>query len=215
MTQVLGGQLALQAMLNIAPIAATILATRRADKAGVADFGTAFLVSRVPLFLFQALGVALLAEMAGLHAAGQDARIRALLRRLLTALVGVGVAATLAVFLVGDVLSDRLMGTHDLVGRSTWAALFAANAVGLIALTLSAESLARSRYARYGLSWLIGTMAAALTTALVDGLVTRVTAGYVVGMATTVVSLVLLSRWRSGSAPEPRARPETRINNFD
>ena len=178
-------------MLNVAPIAATLLATA-SDKDRLADFGTLFIVSRVPLFLYQGMAIALLAELSALAATGRIAQLRSLVGRVCAGLgagglVGVGFVAALA-----GPLGRQVLGSTTRLGRSTWTEVAIANVVGLLALTLSVALLAQGRLARAGLGWAIGAIIAVIVIVAAIGansLVDRVTFGYLVGMLAAAAAL--------------------------
>ena len=202
----LGGQLALQVMLNVAPIAATLLATA-SDKGRLADFGTLFIVSRVPLFLYQGMAIALLAELSALAATGRIAQLRALVGRVCAGLGAIGLVGVGFVAALAGPLGRQVLGSTTRLGRSTWTEVAIANVVGLLALTLSVALLAQGRLARAGLGWAIGAIIAVIVIAATPGansLVDRVTFGYLVGMLAAAGALATFTLQPAPPAATPR-----------
>ena len=203
----LGGQLALQVMLNVAPIAATLLATA-SDKGRLADFGTLFIVSRVPLFLYQGMAITLLAEFSALAATGRIAQLRALVGRVCAGLGAVGLVGVGFVAALAGPLGRHVLGSTTLLGRSTWTEVAIANVVGLLALTLSLALLAQGRLARSGLGWAVGAIIAVIVIVAPTGahsLVDRVTSGYLVGMLAAASALATFAIQPAPPAVTPRS----------
>ena len=115
-------------MVNAGPIAVTILATPD-QKSLAGKFTTSTVIARVPLFLFQAVQASLLPKLALLVGAGRFTDFRAGLRRLLTAVSGLGVAAIVGAFLIGPLVVRILFGPDYDLGRRNLTMLAASAAL--------------------------------------------------------------------------------------
>lgn len=193
----LGGQLALQALLNIAPIAATLLADP-ADKPLVADLGTLFIVCRIPLFLYQALAITLLTELSGLAAIGKQARLRQVALRVIAGIGVIGAIFLGALSLSAKSIGRLLLGPATEIGRSDWLVVAAANVVAMIGLTVSVALVAQRRVGRSGIGWATGFAVATLFIVVTTGsrsIVDRVTLAYAMGVlaATGTLSSFVLT----------------------
>jgi hypothetical protein len=94
------GSVAAAFLLNAGPLAAKALSKPYQSRL-VSDFTYGVLVTRVPLFMFQAVQAALLPKLARLAAAGRMVEFRAGFRKLMVIVVGVAVIGTLGAFAIG------------------------------------------------------------------------------------------------------------------
>ncbi|MBU6316881.1 MAG: hypothetical protein KGR47_10270, partial [Acidobacteria bacterium] len=87
-------------LVNAGPVAANLL---KADGQGelVTQFGYGVLLSRIPLFLFQAVQAALLPRLAGLAARREFDEFRQGFRRLMKLVVVVGIAGVVGAYIIG------------------------------------------------------------------------------------------------------------------
>ena len=188
----LGSQLALQALINIAPIAATLLA-RPIDKPTVADFGTLFIVCRIPLFLYQALAITLLTELSGLAATGKHAHLRKVTTRIVGGISAVGAIGMGALVVAARPLGRSLLGPTTEISQRDWLLVGGANIIGMVALTVAVALVAQGRIASSGIGWTIGFVVAALFIAVTVGsrsIVDRVTMSYGIGMLAATGALI-------------------------
>jgi O-antigen/teichoic acid export membrane protein len=94
------GSVAAAFLLNAGPLAAKALSEPSQSRL-VSDFTYGVLVTRVPLFMFQAVQAALLPKLARLAAAGRMVEFRAGFRKLMVIVVGVAVIGTVGAFAIG------------------------------------------------------------------------------------------------------------------
>lgn len=199
----LAGSVLSQLLVNAGPIAVKLLATP-AESELAGRFLAGLVLTRVPLFLFQAVQAALLPKLAGLAAAGRQADFRTGLRRLLRVVVAIGILATFGAFLVGVPLLRLLFSEAFSLGRRDLTLLAAASAGFMLAQALSQALVALGGHARSALGWAIAIASFGIVTALGDDLLLRVELGLVAGSTGGVVamSLLLAERMRTKGTPD-------------
>lgn len=164
------------------------------DKAGVFLAGLA--VSRVPVFLFQAVQAALLPKLSALAGAGRFHEFRDRLRRLLAAVGVIGVAGVAGAALLGPFLIDILFGDDFVLTRLDLGLLALSSAAFMLAVALGQALIALEGQSRVAFGWLIGVLAFLGITAMGDDLFLRVEAGLAAGSAVAAVVIGGLSRHR-------------------
>ena len=195
------GSFLMQLLVNAGPIAVKLLATETQDELA-GRFLAGLILTRVPLFLFQAVQAALLPKLAGLAAAGKRADFRMGLRRLLIVVIGIGVLATVGAFLVGPPLLKLLFSSEFDLGRRDLTMLAAASAGFMLAQALSQALIALEGHARAALGWFVAITTFVVVTALGEDLLLRVELGLVVGSVAGVLAMAALLLTRLHS-PEP------------
>ena len=205
----LAGSVLAAFMVNAGPIAVTILATPD-QKSLAGKFTTSTVIARVPLFLFQAVQASLLPKLALLVGAGRFTDFRAGLRRLLTAVSGLGVAAIVGAFLIGPLVVRILFGPDYDLGRRNLTMLAASAALYMVAITMSQAIIALHGHARVAIGWAVGVVVFVVVTALGTDLLLRVEMGLVVGSAASVLALWLLLRslMKRGGVPDEESLVE-------
>lgn len=184
----LSGSLLTALLLNAGPLAIELLATPE-ESAEAGRFLAGLLIARIPLFLFQAVQASLLPKLALLAGGQHWADFRAALRKLLIAVGGLGVVATLTAWSIGPAVVRLTFGERFALGNRDLALLALFSAVFMVAVTLGQTLIALSAPARMALGWAAGVAVFAAVTALGNDLYLRVELGLVVG--TTVVAAVL------------------------
>ena len=176
-------------LVNAGPIAINILATKE-QSALVTAFGNGVLLSRVPLFLFQAVQAALLPRLARLAAQGDLAEFRSGFRRLMQVVVVVGIVGTLGSFAFGPSLLKIVY--DDVLDRSSLSMLALASALYMVALATAQAVIALNGHARVGLGWLLGMITFVGCTQLAsEDLYSRVEIGLV---ASSLVALLVFAQ---------------------
>ena len=137
-------------LVNAGPVAANILKAD-GEKELVTWFGYGVLLSRIPLFLFQAVQAALLPRLSRLAARNEIAEFRVGFRKLLVLVLSVGVAGTLGAWLVGPFVIEKVYGP-TLSGR-TMAMLALGSAAYMVALALAQAVIALRGHALVALGW--------------------------------------------------------------
>ena len=200
----LGGSVLAALLLNAGPIAVKVLATdAEHDLAG--RFFACLVISRVPLFLFQAVQASLLPKLAALAGAGRLDEFHVGFRRLLGVVVGIGVLATVGALAVGPFAVRILFGADYDLGRRTLTMLALASALYMVALTLAQALIALHGHARVVAGWLAGVAGFVVLTAVGRDLLLRVEVGLVAGSAAAlaVMAWQLQLRLAGGARPQP------------
>lgn len=140
-------------LVNAGPIAINILATEGQSEL-VTAFGNGVLLSRVPLFLFQAVQAALLPRLALLAAQGDLVEFRNGFRRLMQVVILVGVVGTAGSFAFGPPLLKIVY--DDVLNRSSLTMLALGSALYMVALATAQAVIALNGHALVGLGWLLG-----------------------------------------------------------
>ena len=173
-----------------------------AEDAIAGQFQAGLIISRVPLFLFQAVQAALLPKLAGLAAEGRFTDFRTGLKRLVAVVVAIGLAATIGGFVVGPLVLRVFFGEEfDKLGNSDIGYLALASAAFMLAQALSQALIALRGHAKVALGWSIAIVVMTIVTwASTDELLLRVALGLVIGALVAVVamSVLLIVQMRRG-----------------
>lgn len=182
--------------LNVGTIAVELLATdRQQDRAGV--FLSGLVISRVPLFLFQAVQAIILPRLARQAAAGEMGGFRQDLRRLSAALLALTTGATVASALIGPFAVRLLFGADfAILTARDMAMLTGASMLMVCALTINQAQLALQHQRQTGWPWGVASIVFVVVTAVAGSdLFVRVESGMVAAAATvTAIAAWLLSR---------------------
>ncbi len=192
---VAGIGLAEQALLNVA-----VLLVPAGDAAGVVF--NAFLITRIPLQLFQSVQTSLLPHLAGLEATeGRDAFAKAI-RTTLLAVAGFALAVALGLLVLGPFALELLLDQPGYSGLGL-AAVALGMGAHLAAGTLNQAALARGRASAAAALWLGAAASFALWMLLepIDDALARAEVGYL--GATSLLALGLFGLYRRGGAPLP------------
>ena len=196
------GSIMAAALVNAGPLGVNILADS-SEAAKVTAFGNGVLLSRVPLFLFQAVQAALLPRLARLAAQGDLTEFREGLRRLMIVVIGVGVIGVVGSFALGTTVLDVVYdGGLD---RSTLTMLAAASALFMLALATSQAVIALQGHRLVALGWVAGMAVFLVVTAFSsDDLFWRVELGLLAGTGVSLIvfMLSLRSRIAAGATPD-------------
>jgi len=181
-----------QALLNVA-----VLLVPAGGPAGVVF--NAFLITRIPLQLFQSVQTSLLPHLAGLEVTEGGAAFARAIRTTLLAVAGFAVAVALGLLVAGPLALELLLNRPGYSGLG-----LAAVALGmgshLAAATLNQAALARGQATAAAALWLTAAAAFAawmLLEPIADALV-RAEVGYL--GATTALALTLYGLYRRGAA---------------
>jgi len=199
-------------LVNAGPVAATILKTK-AQSALVTQFGYGVLLSRIPLFLFQAVQAALLPRLSGLAARNELAEFKAGFRKLLYIVLAVGVVGTAGAYVLGPFVI-RKMYNSELTGR-TLAMLALGSAAYMAALALAQAVIALKGHALVGVGWGTGTIAFVVVTWVSShDLFRRIEYGLVASSLAALVTfaIALRSRLRAGATPSHQSIMEAVID---
>lgn len=195
------GSVCAATLLNAGPIAASLLAPDGSNEL-ITAFSYGVLLSRIPLFLFQAVQAALLPRLSRQAARGEFTEFRSGLRRLMVVVLAVGLIGTIGAFVLGP-WALRLVYDVDLSGR-TLAMLSLSSAVYMLALATAQAVIALQGHALVALGWVIGVVTFLLGTWLsADEVFRRIEIGLVLSSlaALAAFALGLRHRLRVGAVP--------------
>lgn len=164
----------------------------QSDKTGV--FLAGLTISRVPVFLFQAVQAALLPKLSALAGAGRFHEFRDRLRRLLVAVAVIGAAGVIGASLLGPFLIDILFGEDYALGRIDLGLLALSSAAFMLAVAVGQALIALEGQSQVALGWLIGVLAFLGVTAAGDDVFLRVESGLAAGSTVAAVVIGLLAR---------------------
>jgi O-antigen/teichoic acid export membrane protein len=194
----MAGSLLSQFLVNLGPVAVRILA-HEAENEAAGRFLASVIITRVPLFVFFAVQATLLPRLAALASLAKTTEFRATVRRLVLALVGVGVAGVGAAHVIGPFAVRTLFGPgYDLPARDM-AMLAAGSAAFILALAMASALIALRAPALVALAWLAGDLAYIGVIALGSELFFRVEVGFLVGSVAAAAVMAVLLRARFNS----------------
>jgi O-antigen/teichoic acid export membrane protein len=188
-----------QALVNVGPLAVRVLAGS-GQTAIVGTFLNGLVISRIPLFFFQAIQAALLPALAAHAARGNHDRFRNDLVRLTAAVSTLAAVAIVANWAIGPAVVERVFGAAYRIGHADMLLLAAASGAYMVALALAQGLIALSRHALTIAGWFAGMVTfIAVTAALGGGPAIRVECGLVAGsLVALVVMGALLAREMAG-----------------
>jgi O-antigen/teichoic acid export membrane protein len=195
----LGGSVFAAALVNAGPITVDLLGNK-SDAIRVTQFGNAVLLTRVPLFLFQAVQAALLPRLTRLAARGDLDEFRIGFRRLATLVIGVGMIGTIGAFLFGPFFLDLVYGGG--IDRRTLTLLALASAIYMMALAIAQAVIALRGHRHVALGWLLAFMSYVVSAWTVsDELFLRVEVALAVSSTVALIYFIfgLRSLLRSGA----------------
>ena len=151
------------ALVNAGPIAVDILADSSQANA-VTKFGNGVLLSRIPLFLFQAVQAALLPRLARLAAVDDMTEFKSAFRKLMYVVLGVAVLGTAGSFVLGPkILEVMYDGGLD---RRTLTLLALGSGLYMIAVATAQAVIALHGHALVALGWVLSMATFVLVTAV-------------------------------------------------
>jgi O-antigen/teichoic acid export membrane protein len=196
------GTIMAAALVNAGPLGVDFLANA-SDAEKVTAFGNGVLLSRVPLFLFQAVQAALLPRLARLAAKGDLEEFRHGFSLLLKVVTAVAVLGTVGSFVLGPpILTMVYDGGLD---RRTLTLLALASGMYMLALAVSQGVIALQGHKFVAVGWLSAMIGFLAVTAFVsDDLFLRVELGLVAGstVALAVFSYAFRARMNAGAIPD-------------
>ena len=188
----LGGSIFAAALVNAGPLTVDILGDSQ-DAIRVTQFGNAVLLTRVPLFLFQAVQAALLPRLTRLAARGDLVEFKIGFRRLVVLVIGVGIFGTIGAFLFGPFFLDLVYGGG--IDRRTLTLLALASAIYMMALAIAQAVIALRGHRLVALGWLLSFLSYVICAWKVSqDLFLRVEVALVVSSTVALVSFALSLR---------------------
>ncbi|MHA6779506.1 lipopolysaccharide biosynthesis protein [Pseudonocardia saturnea] len=147
--------LCMQLVANVGPVVVTYRSPDDLVAAGV--FGLAFVLARVPLFLYSPVQALLVPALTRAVTAGDVPVARRLVGRALGAVLGVGAVGVVVAAIVGPVAVELLFNAAQRPGAGTLVVLGLATTAMMAALTLQSMLIALGGQRTVTLSWAAGT----------------------------------------------------------
>lgn len=187
----LAASLLSQILVNAGPVAVQLLADD--DELGAAGrLLAAFVIARVPLFLFAAVQVTLLPGLARTLGAGDLAGFRADLRRVLLAVGGLALVGLGAVAALGPWSVRLFFGEAFALGRSDLVLLALSTACYMLTVVLQPALLALRRYGSVVFGWALGCIVAVVACVPEDDVLVRVERALTLGTAAALAAMAVL-----------------------
>ncbi|MFZ4719425.1 MAG: hypothetical protein ACOYMR_08365 [Ilumatobacteraceae bacterium] len=189
-------------LVNAGPVAANLLKADGQQEL-VTQFGYGVLLSRIPLYLFQAVQAALLPRLARLAARNELAEFRAGLRKLLVLVAIVGVAGVSGAYVFGPFVIEKMYDAT--VGSRTLAMLALGSALYMAGLAMAQAVIALRGHALVAVGWGVGAVTFVVVTWLAgDDLFRRIEWGLVASSFAAMVTfgLALRMKLQAGVQPE-------------
>jgi O-antigen/teichoic acid export membrane protein len=199
-------------LVNAGPVAANLLAADN-EKHLVTQFGYGVLLSRIPLFMFQAVQAALLPRLSRQAARGEFDDFKSGFRKLMMVVLAVGVAGTAGAYVLGPFFIKKMYAA-DLTSR-TLAMLAFGSALYMVAISLAQAVIALKGHALVALGWAIGMATFVVVTWLSsDDLFRRIEFGLVASSAAAALAfgIALRSKLRGGFAPNESSMMEAMMD---
>jgi O-antigen/teichoic acid export membrane protein len=191
---VAGSALAL-ALLNAAAVVVQLLASSSESEKTSWIFA-GMLLSRVPLYFFQAIQATLVPELSEQRSAGEREAFRAGLRKLTVAVIVIGAVSAIGSALLGPWAVRTFFGSDFQLDARDMALLGFGSALYMLALTFGQALIALEHHGRYAFAWVIGVIAF-LIAVVISGadVLVRAELAYAVGSTVTLVAMAALL-WR-------------------
>ncbi|MFL6119623.1 lipopolysaccharide biosynthesis protein [Actinophytocola sp.] len=196
-----GGTLLMLIVSNVAPIVVT--ARLPEDAATAAAFASAFVLARIPLFLFAPVQAMLLPSLTRAATAHDFAAVRARLRVILMAVLAIGLLGVLASFTVGPWAVQVLFGAEVRLSTAV-VGLLGVSTVGLMTgLVLQPGLIALGAHKSVTAAWLAGTVVLVALLALPGDPIRAGVLAQLVGATLVVVIMLraLSKALRGGGQP--------------
>ena len=191
---VVGSALAL-ALLNAAAVVVQLLSSSSESEQTSWIFA-GMLLSRVPLYFFQAIQATLVPELSEQRGAGEREAFRAGLRKLTVAVIVIGTVSAIGATLLGPWAVRTFFGSDFQLSARDMALLGFGSAFYMLALTLGQALIALEHHGRYAFGWVVGVVAF-LVAVLVGGsdVLLRGELAYFVGSIAALIAMMALL-WR-------------------
>ena len=174
-------------LVNGGPVAAGLLKTKD-QSALVSHFTYAVIITRIPLFLFQAVQAALLPKLAQLAARGALEEFRTGFRKLVQVVAVVGALGVAGALVVGT-RAVKIFSAEAVLSRRTVGLLALASALYMLGLAMAQALIALHGHARVALGWAVSVLVFVVVAALWGhDLLLRVEMGLVLGSTAAVVA---------------------------
>ena len=178
-----------QALVNSVPIVFAFVAH---DDPRAAALSAAVIITRVPLFMYQAVQASLIPRLAHLVAGGRHHEFRSTLQRLLVAMGAVIALGAGAALILGPTVVRIAFGPDFVIDPVSLAVLTVGSGMFVLALAATQALLTLRAPASMVLAWSVGLLLGGLALGVDIDPLTRVTWAFLI--ATTAAFLTALSR---------------------
>ncbi|HZN46014.1 MAG TPA: hypothetical protein VFB71_00195, partial [Ramlibacter sp.] len=195
-----------QVMANTAPVIA--VSRLPADPALGAVLASAFVLARIPLFVFSPVQTILLPRLVKAVVANDSAAMRAQLSRALAAVAVLGAAGIAGAALLGDWVLESFFGARTALPGWMLPALAAGTVLMMSMQVLQPALLAARRHQHLLGCWLLGSLCMLATALLLPQPAGAAVTGQLIGSAVVVVAAAVALSWpgRSSVIVVDRAR---------
>lgn len=195
------GSLGLQLLINAGPLAVQLLAGDD-EPAAAGRLLTALVLTRIPLYMFQAVQAALLPGLAASVSERDHVAFRGAVARLLAVIAGLTALGVVGAATAGPWALSVLFGPQYVVGRVDLVLLTLASCALMAAQTCGAALVSAHRHARSAFGWALGVVAFVGLCALPLSLLPRVELALLGGALTScaVLASALRATVRAGRA---------------
>ena len=187
-----------QVLVNAAPLIVKYAATS-GEQAAAGAFAKAVVVSRIPLFLFQAVQAVMLPRLTHLATVGDEAGFRRAFRRLLEVVAAIGALGVVGAFALGPE-ALKLFGSDTGLPRADIALLALGNAAFLLAMTTSQALIAVRSQGSTVVGWGAGMVGFAVAAIAPGAVMRRVEVALLIGAVAALATMLglLARRLRQG-----------------
>jgi O-antigen/teichoic acid export membrane protein len=155
MSILVGSTLLAQLVANLAPV--VVSARLVTDTATAAAFASAFVLVRIPLFVFAPVQAMLLPSLTAAATRRELAQVRRTLRPILAAVAAVGILGVLVSFTLGPWAVHAFFGAHVRLSGLVLGALGIGTLALMVAQVLQPSLVALGRHGSATASWLLGS----------------------------------------------------------
>lgn len=178
-------------LLNAGPVVIKAISTP-AQRVLVSRFLAGLVVARIPLFLFQAIQVALLPKLSALAATKQHTEFAVRVRRLLVVVLGLGLGTTTAAVTIGPPLILAVFGRGFEMPRADMVLLGLASTCYMVGLTFAQALIAHNEHRRATFGWFLGCALFAISLVPETALLFRAERALLVGSMAAAASLAAM-----------------------
>lgn len=178
-------------LLNAGPVAIKAISTPD-QRVLVSRFLAGLVVARVPLFLFQAIQVALLPKLSALAATKQHNEFAIRVRRLLLVVLGLGLGTTTGAVTIGPPLILAVFGRGFEIPRGDLVLLGLAATAYMVALTFAQALIAHNEHHRATIGWFLGCAVFGIALVPETALLFRAERALLIGSLTAAASLAAM-----------------------
>jgi O-antigen/teichoic acid export membrane protein len=205
----LAGAFVSNVLLNVGPLGVKASATHD-QQALAGEFLACVVLTRIPLFLFQAVQAILLPGLAPLAAAGEVLKLRLAVRRATAGVALVAALSVAAAAVIGPWAVSIFFGRGSQAMTASLIVLSLGSGAYMLALTLAQAAIAMRGHRLVSVAWCVGLAAALAVMAAPLGLLSRGAYGFFAGAMTAAVGMgvVCSVRLRELSSSSAQSSPE-------